>query len=84
MSISVKIDIAGGAAKRTLYIERQTEPRLDEEGRRDLTDINEYAVLLGGGGRDAIATFHHRYSDDVLTLITEAIAALREAGVEQA
>lgn len=86
MSVQVAIDIAGGSAHRHLSIELQSEPRLDEDGRRDLTDIGEYAVILGGyhGQSAPIATFHHRYSDDVLTLITEAIAALREAGVEQA
>lgn len=86
MSVQVSIDIANGSAHRHLSIERQSEPRLDEDGHRDLTDIGEYAVILGGhhGQSAPIATFHHRYGEDVLALITSAIAALRHAGVERA
>lgn len=87
MSTQVHISIGDGNASRHLSIDLQSEPRLNEEGRRDPSEFGEYAVVVTGGSRTrepVAAEFHHRYGDDVFTLINEAIAALREQGIEQA
>lgn len=88
MSVQVHITIGDGITSRHLSIDLQTDPKLDEHGRRDQEEVGTYVVALTGGHwskRPAVGgEFPHRYGDDVLALITEAIAALREAGVEQA
>lgn len=81
MSVHVQIDIApqGFRTWRTLEINRIETA---EAG-----DRHTYEVTLGGPTKANArprATFNHSFHDDALALITEAIAALREAGVTQA
>lgn len=88
MSVQIHIAIGDGVASRHLSIDLQTDPKFDENGRRDQDEVGTYMAVLTGGHwskRPAVGgEFPHRYGDDVLTLINEAIAAIREAGVEQA
>ena len=77
MSVRVTIDIAGGAAHRTLIIENLTKVG----NRRDPDEESLYCVERynspDGGGRKS-ATFTHRYGDDVTVLIAKAGEALRK------
>lgn len=82
MSVRVNIDIeiAGGAAHRHLEINRV---RTGENGSPNTHEV----ILSGRGARDrapVAALFQHSFEDDVLTLITESIAALRQSGVARA
>lgn len=86
MSVQVAIDIGQGMARRHLKISRSAGG--DHPG-----DPHTYQVVLYGVAPKHMdprrwergkADFEHKYDDDVLTLITEAIAALRQEGVEQA
>lgn len=81
MSVQVEIDIApsGFRTRRHLEINRIQE---GENGRHG------YEVFLSGGGHGRSmplprARFEHNYDDDVLALITEAITALRERGLDR-
>lgn len=77
MSVQVEITIAGGAARRSLLIERLSTPVLDAEGHRDHEEIGTYGVALVRATGSLRATFEHRYGDDVLALIANAGEALR-------
>lgn len=80
--IDIGADISNGQAQRQLHIERVTA---DGQERDDLIVDGEYEynVVASGGLVRYGANFTHRYGDDVWTLITKAIAALREAGMPE-
>lgn len=84
MSVRVTIDIADGSAFRQLEINRITNLGVHGSPTQDICDmVSEYEVIRWGGGRPELARakFSHRYGDDVLTLVTEAISSLKEGGI---
>lgn len=69
----------GGSFRRELLISRvSNNDVIAEPGNDPLDLVSDYEVVLGSGrGRnDDRATFQHRFGDDLLVLLTEAIAAL--------
>ncbi|MDF2506303.1 MAG: hypothetical protein K0Q52_162 [Microbacterium sp.] len=79
MSVIVDINIADGSARRHLHIENiTTEVEFGANGFRSLDQECSYTALISGGNQDRIATFTHRYGDDVTVLIAKAGEAIRE------
>lgn len=81
MSIKVTIEHPSGAFQRILEIERITGQYADH-ALRDPDKTDQYTVWLSGGSPriERGGDFSHRYGDDLLTLVAEAIDALGGRG----
>jgi len=79
MAIRVTIEHGEGAFARTLIIYRQGPPDIHNVSPE--VDVHEmvstYTVEVWSGHRQVDeGTFQHRYGDDLLVLVTEAIASV--------
>lgn len=78
VSIKVTIEHKGGMFHRVLNISRS---QLDERNGDNPEAVNRYIAALSNGDRIvAEGIFEHRYGDDLLTLVAEAVDTLGGRG----
>lgn len=79
MSVHIDINIADGAARRHLEINRLNPEQMKMDGpHRSRDDVANYEVIITGGRGPypSRATFYHRYGDSEMHLFGEAVQAL--------
>lgn len=79
ITLTVDIGHPSGAFQRVIEIHRLTQHVGTDAALRDDNEKNVYNVELKNSKHSPpkmISTFEHKYGDDVLTLVAEAIEAL--------